>query len=83
MAYRWDQDDANKAERLRNLARRLEHEEPGVSGLRFGGGCPQVTRNVISRDGAVVDGARIEGAEADSGGVQAEIGTWPRRGPRP
>ena len=28
----WDQDDANKAERLlRNLARRLEHEEPGVS----------------------------------------------------
>ena len=29
----WDQDDANKAERLlRNLARRLEHEEPGVSG---------------------------------------------------
>ena len=29
----WDQDDANKAERLlRNLVRRLEHEEPGVSG---------------------------------------------------
>jgi len=29
----WDQDDADKAERLlRNLARRLEHEEPGVSG---------------------------------------------------
>ena len=29
----WDQDDANKAEQLlRNLARRLEHEEPGVSG---------------------------------------------------
>ncbi len=29
----WDQDDAEKAERLlRNLARRLEHEEPGVSG---------------------------------------------------
>ncbi len=29
----WDQDDATKAERLlRNLARRLEHEEPGVSG---------------------------------------------------
>ena len=29
----WDQDDANKAERLlRNLAQRLEHEEPGVSG---------------------------------------------------
>jgi len=29
----WDQDDAAKAERLlRNLARRLEHEEPGVSG---------------------------------------------------
>ena len=28
-----DQDDANKAERLlRNLVRRLEHEEPGVSG---------------------------------------------------
>ena len=29
----WDQDDADKAERLlRNLARRLEHEEPGVAG---------------------------------------------------
>ncbi len=29
----WDQDDADKAERLlRNLARRLEHEDPGVSG---------------------------------------------------
>ena len=29
----WDQKDADKAERLlRNLARRLEHEEPGVSG---------------------------------------------------
>ena len=29
----WDQDDADKAERLlRNLARRLEHEKPGVSG---------------------------------------------------
>ena len=29
----WDQDDANKAERLlRNLVRRLENEEPGVSG---------------------------------------------------
>ena len=29
----WDQDDANKAERLlRNLVRRLEHKEPGVSG---------------------------------------------------
>ena len=29
----WDQDDANKAGRfLRNLVRRLEHEEPGVSG---------------------------------------------------
>jgi transposase-like protein len=29
----WDQDDADKAERLlRNLARRLEREEPGVSG---------------------------------------------------
>ena len=29
----WDQDDADKAERLlRNLVRRLEHEEPGVSG---------------------------------------------------
>ena len=29
----WDQDDADKAERLlRNLARRLEHQEPGVSG---------------------------------------------------
>lgn len=29
----WDQDDADKAERLlRNLARRLEHEAPGVSG---------------------------------------------------
>ena len=29
----WDQDDANKAERLLcNLVRRLEHEEPGVSG---------------------------------------------------
>ncbi len=29
----WDQDDADKAERLlKNLARRLEHEEPGVSG---------------------------------------------------
>ena len=29
----WDQDDANKAEPLlRNLVRRLEHEEPGVSG---------------------------------------------------
>ena len=29
----WDQDDADLAERLlRNLARRLEHEEPGVSG---------------------------------------------------
>ena len=29
----WDQDDAENAERLlRNLARRLEHEEPGVSG---------------------------------------------------
>ncbi len=29
----WDQEDASKAERLlRNLARRLEHEEPGVSG---------------------------------------------------
>jgi transposase-like protein len=29
----WDQDDAEKAERLlRNLARRLEHEAPGVSG---------------------------------------------------
>ena len=33
----WDQDDANKAERLlRNLARRLEHEEPGVSGSTGG-----------------------------------------------
>ena len=32
-AATWDQDDANKAERLlRNLVRRLEHEEPGVSG---------------------------------------------------
>ena len=32
----WDQDDANKAERLlRNLARRLEHEEPGVSGASW------------------------------------------------
>ena len=32
-SVRWEQDDANKAERLlRNLARRLEHEEPGVSG---------------------------------------------------
>lgn len=29
----WDQDDADKAERLlRNLARRLEHEAPGVAG---------------------------------------------------
>ncbi len=29
----WEQDDADKAERLlKNLARRLEHEEPGVSG---------------------------------------------------
>ena len=29
----WDQDDANKAKRLLcNLVRRLEHEEPGVSG---------------------------------------------------
>ncbi len=29
----WDQDDAEKAERLlRNLARRLEHDAPGVSG---------------------------------------------------
>ncbi len=29
----WDQDDADKAERLlKNLARRLEHEEPGVAG---------------------------------------------------
>lgn len=29
----WDQDDADKAERLlRNLARRLEHDAPGVSG---------------------------------------------------
>jgi len=29
----WDQEDADKAERLlKNLARRLEHEEPGVSG---------------------------------------------------
>ena len=29
----WDQDDADKAERLlRNLARRLEQEEPGISG---------------------------------------------------
>jgi transposase-like protein len=28
----WDQDDADKAERLlKNLARRLEHEQPGVS----------------------------------------------------
>ncbi len=27
----WDQDDANKAERLLRNARRLEHEEPGVS----------------------------------------------------
>jgi transposase-like protein len=28
----WDQDDADKAERLlKNLARRLEHQEPGVS----------------------------------------------------
>ena len=35
----WDQDDANKAERLlRNLVRRLEHEEPGVSGSILGGG---------------------------------------------
>ena len=29
----WQQDDAAKAERLlRNLARRLEHDAPGVSG---------------------------------------------------
>ena len=29
----WDEDDADRAERLlRNLARRLEHQEPGVSG---------------------------------------------------
>ena len=29
----WDQDDADKAERLlRNLARRLKHEQPGVAG---------------------------------------------------
>ena len=34
----WDQDDANKAERLlRNLARRLEHEEPGGLGQHPGG----------------------------------------------
>ena len=34
-----DQDDADKAERLlRNLARRLEHEEPGVSGSIGGAG---------------------------------------------
>ena len=33
LRHAWDQDDADKAERLlRNLARRLEHEEPGVSG---------------------------------------------------
>ena len=28
----WDQDDADADRLLRNLARRLEHEEPGVSG---------------------------------------------------
>ena len=34
----WDQDDANKAERLlRNLVRRLEHEEPGRLGQHPGG----------------------------------------------
>ncbi len=34
----WDQKDADKAERLlKNLARRLEHEEPGVSGSILGG----------------------------------------------
>ena len=34
----WDQDDANKAERLlRNLARRLEHEEPGARAASWRG----------------------------------------------
>ena len=34
----WDQDDADKAERLlRNLARRLEHEEPGVRAASWRG----------------------------------------------
>ncbi len=34
----WDQDDADKAERLlRNLARRLEHEEPGHCHINWAG----------------------------------------------
>ncbi len=47
----WDQDDANKAERLlRNLARRLEHEEPGVSGDRgqLGGDRSQPVRRSVA-----------------------------------
>ena len=59
----WDQDDADKAERLlRNLARRLEHEEPGVSGsilegldeiltvIRVNGGAKRDHRGGVRRD---------------------------------
>ena len=47
----WDQDDANKAERLlRNLVRRLEHEEPVSGSIR--GGSPSSVSACRTNSGA-------------------------------